>query len=83
MESSAVNKFLDSLPFAPVVLMGAVFAIMPIVPEPHLVQKAQMLMQGVTLVPMDWFDIVLHGGAGVLALLRLRRRWAVAEQDND
>jgi hypothetical protein len=80
MGSLNVNKILDKLPFGPVMFLGVVFALMPIVPEPHLWQKAMMIKDGVPLAPIDWFDIVLHGGAGALVILKvLRERQVRAE----
>jgi len=52
---------------------GAIYVIMPILPEPHLVQKAMMLANGLALAPIDWFDIVLHSSGGLLALAVYRR----------
>jgi len=76
-----LNAILDKLPPGPTMFFGAIYVIMPILPEPHLVQKALMLVNGLALAPIDWFDIVAHSGGGLLALavyLRSRRRNAEA-----
>ena len=69
-----LNAILDRLPPGPTMFFGAIYFIMPILPEPHLVQKAMMLANGLTLEPIDWFDIVVHSLGGVLAILVWRRR---------
>ena len=75
-----VNKILDSLPSGPVIFLGFFFALMPILPEPHLWEKAMMIKDGLDLAPIDWFDIVMHGGAGLLAIAKLLRDRQVAAQ---
>ena len=68
-----LNTILDKLPPGPTMFFGAIYVIMPILPEPHLVQKAMMLSQGLTLAPIDWLDIVMHSSGGLLALAVYRR----------
>ena len=67
-----LNKTLDALPFWPVVILAVIFALMPF-GEPHLVAKFIMLRDGVTLLPIDWFDIVVHAGPILIAALKVRR----------
>lgn len=52
-------------------LLGVVMAVMPISEEPHLVQKVKLLLAGHLYGLMDWFDLVLHGGPLLFALLFL------------
>ncbi len=68
-----MNKILDKLPSGPIILFGTLFALMPFFPQPHLVEKAMMLIDGTALKPIDWFDIFWHGGAGALALAKFLR----------
>ncbi len=68
-----LNRFLDSFPPGLVTFLGGIYFIMPIWPEPHLVQKAGMLMNGVPLAPIDWFDVAAHSTGGILAVLAWRR----------
>lgn len=82
MGTVSVNKILDSLPSGPVIFLGAFFALMPILPEPHLWEKAMMLKDGMGLAPVHWFDVVVHGGAGLLAIAKfLRDRQVRAQGD--
>lgn len=63
-----LNKILDSLPAGPAMFLGGLFFFMPIMPEPHLWEKAKMIAGGLPMKPIDWLDIVMHAGAGILAL---------------
>jgi len=67
-----VNKTLDQLPLWPVVILATIFVLMPF-GEPHLVSKMKMLRDGVPLIPIDWFDIVVHAGPVVIAAMKVRR----------
>lgn len=78
-----MNKILDDLPAGPVFFLCTIFAFMPIMPEPHLWQKAMMINDGIALAPMDWFDIVLHGGAALLAVAKFLRMRQVKAQAGD
>jgi len=70
-----LNAIIDKLPPGPTMFFGAIYVIMPIFPEPHLVQKAMMLSNGLVLAPLDWFDIVAHSAGGLLAVaVYLRQR---------
>ncbi|MBL4613804.1 MAG: hypothetical protein JKY27_02865 [Magnetovibrio sp.] len=64
----------DRLPPGMTMFFGALYVIMPIMPEPHLVQKAMMLRDGFPLAPLDWFDIVVHSAAGLLAVAMFLRQ---------
>lgn len=79
------NSLLDKFPVGPTIFFGLLYVIMPILPEPHLVQKAMMLMNGLHLAPIDWFDIVAHSSGGLLAFAVYRRSRQVksARKDGD
>ena len=56
-------------------IIGAVvMALLPFGETPHLWQKLLLLKDGYLHQPMDWFDLVLHGGPAlvVMGLLALR-----------
>ncbi len=48
-------------------LLGA----MPITPEPHLLEKARMLMDGTLVKPVDMFDLFWHSWPILWIILRL------------
>lgn len=74
-----VKKIIDGLPFWPIIIIAVIFGLMPF-GEPHLVSKFNMLRDGVALLPIDWFDIVVHAGPLVLAAIKIRREAQVRAQ---
>jgi hypothetical protein len=67
--------WLDRFPLALLVVVALWLAVAPIVPEPHLVEKWRMLMQGTLSRPIDIFDLLLHTVPLLLLALRLVRLW--------
>ena len=67
-------RFLDTLPAFPTILIGCALFLAPFSPEPHLVEKFNMVREGVVLAPIDIFDVLLHGSAGVLAISMIVRQ---------
>ncbi len=52
---------------AAALLLGA----MPLVPEPHLVEKLRMLFNGTLVKPIDIFDLFWHSWPILWIILRL------------
>jgi hypothetical protein len=48
-------------------------ALAPFYPLPHLVQKLQMLFNGVLTRPLDIFDLFFHSSGLILIALKLVR----------
>ena len=46
----------------------------PFIPEPHLVEKVRMLLQGTLTRPLDVFDLFIHATPMVLLAVKLARR---------
>ena len=74
-----MNKILDELPLWPVLIIATIFALMPF-SAPHLWGKMVMLRDGVPLAPIDWFDLLVHGGPVIIAALRVWRALQVRGQ---
>jgi hypothetical protein len=68
-------RWLDRFPLALLAVVALWLAVAPIVPEPHLIEKWRMLMQGTLSKPIDIFDLLLHSVPLVLLALRLVRLW--------
>lgn len=66
-------RWLDRFPLALLVVVAAWLAVAPVYPEPHLVEKLRMLMQGSLTRPIDIFDLLLHTVPLVLLAIRLWR----------
>ena len=65
-------KFLDSLPYLPLVIIAIIMGLAPFTP-PHLVEKFRMLMNGDLRKPIDIFDLFFHLAPAVLLLAKLWR----------
>jgi len=65
--------FLDKIPLMYLVI-GAIFlGLAPFFPEPHLVEKTRMLINGTLTKPVDIFDMVMHASLPVLLVIKLIR----------
>jgi len=54
-----------------VLLLCLTIGLAPFVPEPHILGKLKWIMGGAAgMLPMDWFDVLLHGFPFIL-LIRL------------
>lgn len=66
-------KWLDRIPYSVIVPFAVFLGLAPFVPEPHLWEKLKMLAAGTLTRPIDIFDLVLHGAAPLLLVLKLLR----------
>ncbi len=57
------------------IMLALMPAILPPFPEPHLVEKIRMLMEGTLHKPIDIFDLFMHATPISLLLIRLFRIW--------
>jgi len=55
-----MKDFIVSIPYIFLIGAAILMALMPFQPEPHLVQKFDMLMAGNLTKPLDMFDVVWH-----------------------
>lgn len=65
--------WLDRFPLGVLAVVAAWLAVAPLFPEPHLIEKWRMLLQGTLVKPIDIFDLVLHTAPLVLLAIRLWR----------
>ena len=66
-------RWLDTLPWAALVVGALLLGLAPFHPEPHLWEKLKLLAAGELVRPMDVFDLVLHAAFPVLLALKLLR----------
>ncbi len=66
-------KWLDTLPLGLLIVAAIFLGLAPFFPEPHIVEKVRMLMNGTLHRPIDIFDLFLHALPLVLLLLKLLR----------
>lgn len=72
---SALLAWLDRFPLALLVFLAAWMAVAPISPEPHLVEKLRMLLEGTLSRPLDIFDLLFHLTPLALLAVRLVRQF--------
>ena len=66
-------KWLDRLPFFPIIVGALSLGLAPFSPQPHLLEKLDMLFSGTLQRPVDVFDLCLHGALPALLLLKTIR----------
>ncbi|WP_296509896.1 hypothetical protein [Rhodoferax sp.] len=70
---SRVFAWLDRVPLHWIVLLALGLGLAPFTPEPHLVEKVRMLMQGKLTRLLDIWDLLMHGAPLLLLLLKVAR----------
>ncbi|MFP4611749.1 MAG: RND transporter [Thiohalophilus sp.] len=68
-------KWLDKIPFPTLIIIAILLGLAPFSPQPHLLEKLQMLFAGTLSKPIDIFDLVLHGGPLVLLAIKTVRHF--------
>lgn len=66
-------SLIDRIPLVPLILITIMLGLAPFVPEPHLVEKIRMLLNGTLSKPIDIFDLLMHGAPLVILSIRLVR----------
>lgn len=66
-------KLLDGISLSLIVIFGILLALAPFGPQPHLLEKIRMLIQGQLSKPIDIFDLFWHSAGLVLIGLKLLR----------
>lgn len=66
-------QWIDRIPLIALVGLAVFLGVAPIKPEPHLVEKIGMLMNGTLTRPIDIFDLFWHSWPIALLVLRLVR----------
>lgn len=66
-------KYIDRIPLLPLAVAAVFMALAPFAPEPHLVEKTRMLMNGELSRGIDIFDLFWHSFLIVLLVIRLVR----------
>lgn len=64
---------LDQIPWWAAILAALTLGLAPFTPEPHIVEKLRMLMQGTLRRPVDIFDLALHAAPFALLAAKLAR----------
>lgn len=68
-------RWLDKIPLYMMVIAALTLGLAPFLPQPHVLEKLQMLVAGTLSLPIDIFDLFLHGTPIVLLILKLVRKY--------
>ena len=63
-------RWLDRLPLAPLVVAAVVLGFSPLLPEPQLLQKLGLLLDGRLDRPIDRFDLLMHASLPLLLIVK-------------
>jgi hypothetical protein len=66
-------KMIDRISLVPLAVAAIFMALAPFSPEPHLLEKSRMLLNGELVKPVDIFDLFMHSFLIVLLAIRLLR----------
>jgi len=66
-------RFLDRIPYVMILVWAVFMALAPFVPEPHLLEKVKMLMDGTLVKPIDIFDLFWHLLPDILLVMKVVR----------
>jgi len=66
-------RFLDRISWSVALVLAVFLGAAPITPEPHLMEKLRMLVQGQLVRPLDMCDLAMHGAPIVLLVLKAWR----------
>ena len=66
-------KLIDRIPLLPLAIAATVMALAPFAPEPHLLEKSRMLINGELIKAIDIFDFFWHSFLLLLLVIRLMR----------
>lgn len=62
---------LDYVPYRILIPIALWMAVAPISPQPHLIEKINMLREGTLTRPIDIFDLTLHSAPLILLAAKL------------
>ena len=65
--------WIDKTPVGLFALVALTLGLAPFFPEPHIWQKLNMLISGELVLPLDIFDLFLHGAPWLLLFIKLAR----------
>lgn len=65
--------YLDKIPLAGLLILAVFLGLAPFFPEPHLIEKIRMLVQGQLKRPIDIFDLFWHVWPIALVIAKLVR----------
>ncbi len=71
-------SFLDKMDYTMLIMISVLMLLAPFTPQPHLVEKFNMLREGTLKKPIDIFDVFYHLIPTALLITKLVRDYLVA-----
>lgn len=75
-----MRRLLSEIPWSFLLVFTVVLMLLPLQPEPHLVQKFRWILEGVAFRPIDVLDVFYHL-AGVFVII-LKLAFPLREQES-
>lgn len=66
-----MRSLLNQLPWSIVIVLSVAIGLAPFVPEPHLLEKLQMLSRGELRQLVDLFDLLFHASPFAILILKI------------
>ena len=66
-------KPLDTISWPIIIILCLTLGLAPYLPEPHVWQKLNMLLQGTLTQGVDIFDLIFHGSPWLLLIAKMIR----------
>lgn len=76
-------RWLDKIPLYMLLIAALTLGLAPFLPQPHVLEKLQMLLAGTLTTPIDIFDLLLHGTPILLLGLKLLRKYTASTSPAD
>lgn len=76
-----MRNLFKKIPFSLLIVVCLTLGLAPFTPEPHLLEKLKMLTAGELVMPIDIFDLALHGTPWILLVFKLYLLMTVKTQD--
>lgn len=64
-------RWLEKIPLVPLILAAIFMGLAPFVPQPHLWEKLNMLLDGSLTKPVDIFDLLWHSALPILVVVKV------------
>jgi len=64
-------RWLEKIPLVPLILAAIFMGLAPFVPQPHLWEKLNMLVNGSLTKSVDMFDLLWHSALPILVVIKV------------
>lgn len=65
-----MKKLLENFSFPTLLILAVLLGLAPFEPQPHLLEKTNMLISGNLSKPLDIFDLIFHSSPIILLMIK-------------